>query len=107
MLIAALLIKGNDDTPERIVKTALWIVNKLNHSNDSSNCRPLSKAHILLIDSYEDLIDDVKPFIVRDCNKARYISALNNARVTGNVNELVSYVKTEQESYEQAIKGMI
>lgn len=55
----------------------------------------------------ECLIDDVKPFIVRDCNKARYISALNNARVTGNVNELVSYVKTEQESYEQAIKGMI
>lgn len=53
----SIIDKGNDGTPERIVKTALWIVNKLNHSNDSYNCRPLSKAHILLIDSYEDLID--------------------------------------------------
>lgn len=55
----------------------------------------------------ECLVNDVKPFIIHDCNKARYISALNNARVTGNVNELVSYAKMEQESYEQTIKGMI
>lgn len=55
----------------------------------------------------ECLVNDVKPFIVRDCNKARYISVLNNARVTGNVNELVSYAKIEQDSYEQAVKGMI
>lgn len=53
----SIIDKGNEDTAERLVKTALWIVNKLNHSNEGSSCHPLKKAHILLIDSYEDLID--------------------------------------------------
>lgn len=53
----SIIDKGNDGTAERLVKTALWIVNKLNHSNEGSSCHPLSKAHIILIDSYEDLID--------------------------------------------------
>lgn len=55
----------------------------------------------------ECLVNNIEPFIVRDVNKARYISALSKAEKTSDVSDLIDYFKSEQSWYTNKVEDAL
>lgn len=47
----------------------------------------------------ECLVHDIMPFIIHNENRARYVSSLRNAQITGDIKDLTDYFSIEQRHY--------